>query len=118
MRTAIYRGKKDILLTEKETPEAGDYDIVVKNLYSSICGTECGGLYAWSWHGAPDNGREKNLDDEMVSEDVQGWKERKGGFMWEIGYIRIRCWQRGIRSVARNSRRIFGIYTDPESRIE
>ena len=40
MRTAIYRGKKDILLTEKETPEAGDYDIVVKNLYSSICGTD------------------------------------------------------------------------------
>lgn len=29
----------DILLAEMETPEAGDRDIVVRNIYASICGT-------------------------------------------------------------------------------
>lgn len=40
MRAAIYNGKKNILLEERETPRAGDNDIVVKNLYASICGTD------------------------------------------------------------------------------
>ncbi len=40
MRAAIYNGKKNILLGELKTPKAGDFDIVVKNLYASICGTD------------------------------------------------------------------------------
>lgn len=40
MRAAIYNGKKNILLDELEMPKAGDHDIVVKNLYASICGTD------------------------------------------------------------------------------
>ena len=40
MRAAIYNGQKDILLTELETPVPGDNDIVVRNLYASICGTD------------------------------------------------------------------------------
>ncbi|MDD6794638.1 MAG: zinc-binding dehydrogenase [Clostridiaceae bacterium] len=40
MRAAIYRGKKNIELGEIETPKAGDNDIVIKNIYSSICGTD------------------------------------------------------------------------------
>lgn len=40
MRAAIYNGKKNILLGELETPKAGEHDIVVKNLYASICGTD------------------------------------------------------------------------------
>ena len=40
MRAAIYNGQKDILLTELDTPVAGDNDIVVRNLYASICGTD------------------------------------------------------------------------------
>ena len=77
MRTAIYRGKKDILLTEKETAEAGDYDIVVKNLYSSICGTDV----AVYMHG-PGMGHRitegKEFGHEMVSEVVQAGKNVKG----------------------------------------
>ncbi|MGN0695659.1 MAG: zinc-binding dehydrogenase [Oscillospiraceae bacterium] len=40
MRAAIYNGKEDILLTELETPSAGDNDIVVKNIFASVCGTD------------------------------------------------------------------------------
>lgn len=40
MRVAIYNGKKNILLGEMEIPKAGEHDIVVKNLYASICGTD------------------------------------------------------------------------------
>ncbi len=31
MRAAIYNGKESILLTELDTPEAGENDIVVRN---------------------------------------------------------------------------------------
>ena len=40
MKAAIYYGQKDVRLEELETPVAGDNDIVVKNLYASICGTD------------------------------------------------------------------------------
>lgn len=40
MRAAIYNGKKNIGLIDMETPKAGDNDIVVKNIYASICGTD------------------------------------------------------------------------------
>ena len=40
MRAAIYNSRKNIGLIEMETPIAGDNDIVVKNIYSSICGTD------------------------------------------------------------------------------
>lgn len=40
MRAAIYNGRKNILLTELPTPSAGDDDIVVRNIYASICGTD------------------------------------------------------------------------------
>ena len=40
MRAALYNGKKSIEMTELPTPEAGENDIVVKNIYASICGTD------------------------------------------------------------------------------
>lgn len=40
MRTALYQGQKNIEITNIETPIAGDNDIVIKNIYSSICGTD------------------------------------------------------------------------------
>lgn len=40
MKAALYQGKENIELTELETPHAGENDIVVKNIYSSICGTD------------------------------------------------------------------------------
>lgn len=40
MRAALYQGKGSIELAELETPHPGDNDIVVKNIYASICGTD------------------------------------------------------------------------------
>ena len=76
MRAAIYNGQKNILMTELETPQAGDNDIVVRNLYSSICGTDV----AVYMHG-PNTGHRVTVGDEfgheMVSEVVQVGKNVK-----------------------------------------
>lgn len=70
MRAALYNGKKSILMTELETPVAGENDIVVKNIYASICGTDVA-VYE---HG-PNTGHRittgSEFGHEMVSEVVQ-----------------------------------------------
>ena len=70
MRAAIYNGKQSVTLTELETPIAGDYDIVVRNLYASICGTDV----AVYMHG-PNTGHKVTVGGEfgheMVSQVVQ-----------------------------------------------
>lgn len=70
MKAALYNGKKNIIMTELETPKAGDRDIVVKNLYASICGTDV----AVYQHG-PGTGHRISVGSEfgheMVSEVVQ-----------------------------------------------
>lgn len=77
MRAAIYNGQKSILLTHLDTPIAGDNDIVVRNLYASICGTDV----AVYMHG-PNTGHRVTLGGEfgheMVSEVVQVGKNVKG----------------------------------------
>ena len=40
MKAAIYMGKEDIEIREIPTPECGDDDVLIKNIYSSICGTD------------------------------------------------------------------------------
>lgn len=40
MRAAIYYGKEDIRMEERDKPEIGVKDILVKNLCASICGTD------------------------------------------------------------------------------
>lgn len=40
MIKTIYNGKKNIKFINSEIPKAGDNDIVIKNIYSSICGTD------------------------------------------------------------------------------
>lgn len=70
MRAALYNGQKNIMMTELETPTAGDNDIVVKNIYASICGTD---VVVYE-HG-PNTGHRITLGSEfgheMVSEVVQ-----------------------------------------------
>ncbi|RJW41293.1 theronine dehydrogenase [Lachnospiraceae bacterium TF09-5] len=77
MRAAIYNGRKNILLTELPTPSAGDDDIVVRNIYASICGTDV----AVYQHG-PNTGHRVTLGGEfgheMVSEVVEVGKDVKG----------------------------------------
>lgn len=76
MRAALYNGQKNISMTELETPVAGDNDIVVKNIYASICGTD----EAVYEHG-PNTGHKITIGSEfgheMVSEVVQVGKNVK-----------------------------------------
>lgn len=65
MRAAIYNGKRDISLTELPTPKAGDNDIVIKNIYSSICGTDVA-VYT---HG-PNTGHKITVGSEFGHETV------------------------------------------------
>lgn len=70
MRTAIYMGQRNILLEDRPTPVAGEKDIVVRNLYASICGTDV----AVYMHG-PETGHRitvgSEFGHEVVSEVVQ-----------------------------------------------
>lgn len=76
MRAALYNGQKSIEMTELTTPEAGENDIVVKNIYASICGTDVA-VYE---HG-PGTGHRitvgSEFGHEMVSEVVQVGKNVK-----------------------------------------
>ena len=76
MRAAIYKGKKNIDLTEMDMPLPGDNDIVVRNIYSSICGTDV----AVYFHG-PGTGHKITVGGEfgheMVSEVIQIGKNVK-----------------------------------------
>lgn len=40
MKAAIYMGKENVEIRELEMPVCGDNDIIIKNIYSSICGTD------------------------------------------------------------------------------
>ena len=76
MKAVLYNGKKNIIMTEREMPIAGDDDIVVKNIYASICGTDV----AVYMHG-PNTGHKVTLGEEfgheMVSQVVQVGKNVK-----------------------------------------
>ncbi|SFD25628.1 zinc-dependent alcohol dehydrogenase [Clostridium uliginosum] len=50
MKAAIYNGEKNIILTNKETPVCNDNDILVKNIYASICGSDIA-VYFHGEHG-------------------------------------------------------------------
>lgn len=40
MKSAIYYGKENIKIEEVPIPQAGDDDVLIKNIFSSICGTD------------------------------------------------------------------------------
>lgn len=40
MKAAIYMGKEKVEVKEIPTPECGDNDVLIQNIYSSICGTD------------------------------------------------------------------------------
>lgn len=76
MRAAIYNGQKNIQMTKLPIPVAGDNDIVVRNLYASICGTDV----AVYLHGSNQGHRitiGSEFGHEMVSEVVQVGKDVK-----------------------------------------
>lgn len=76
MKAAIYYGQREVRLEELEMPMTGDNDIVVRNLYASVCGTDVA-VYT---HG-PNTGHcitvGGEFGHEMVSEVVQVGKNVK-----------------------------------------
>ena len=40
MKSAIYLGKENIEIQNRPMPVLDDYDVLIKNIYSSICGTD------------------------------------------------------------------------------
>lgn len=85
MKTAIYNGKKDILMTEREMPKAGDHDIVIRNLYASICGSDVA-----VYNHSPGTGHKITVGEEfgheMVSEVVQVGSKAKDFKVGDLVY--------------------------------
>lgn len=65
MRAAIYNGQRNIQMIELETPVPGDNDIVIRNLYASICGTDVA-----VYHHGPNTGHRVNIGGEFGHEMV------------------------------------------------
>ena len=65
MKAALYQGQRQIELTELPTPHAGPDDVVIQNLYASICGTDVA-VYR---HG-PGTGHRITVGDEFGHEVV------------------------------------------------
>ena len=40
MRAALYMGQKNIEMSDLPAPVCGENDIILKNIYASICGTD------------------------------------------------------------------------------
>lgn len=85
MKAAIYYGKENVRVEELENPMCGDNDIVIKNLYSSICGTDVA-VYT---HG-PNTGHKitvgKEFGHEVVSEVSEVGKNVKDIAVGDIVY--------------------------------
>lgn len=65
MKAAIYMGKENIEVREIPTPECGDDDVLIQNIYSSICGTDVA-VYT---HG-PGTGHRITVGEEFGHETV------------------------------------------------
>lgn len=75
-KAAIYRGPGSIEIVEKILPECGDDDVIVKNLYATICGAD---YNAYRSNGdAQQVWRDHEFGHEMVSEVVEVGKNVKG----------------------------------------
>lgn len=65
MKAAIYGGKLNIKLTTLLTPHAGDNDIVIQNIYASICDTDVA-----VYHHGPGTGHRITVGDEFGLEAI------------------------------------------------
>lgn len=65
MKTAIYYGQENVRIEERDNPACGDNDIIIKNLYASICGTDVA-VYT---HG-PNTGHKITMGEEFGHEVV------------------------------------------------
>ena len=65
MKAAIYLGKENIEIKEMPVPECGDNDVIIKNIYSSICGTDVA-----VFHHGPGTGHRIDIGGEFGHETV------------------------------------------------
>ena len=65
MKSAIYLGREDVKIRELPDPVCGDNDVVIKNIYSSICGTDVA-VYT---HG-PNTGHRVDIGGEFGHETI------------------------------------------------
>lgn len=65
MKAAIYLGKKSIEIRNLQKPVVGENDVLIKNLYSSVCGTDAAVYY----HG-PNTGHKITVGGEFGHETV------------------------------------------------
>lgn len=65
MKAGIYLGKEKIEIRELPLPEVGDDDVLIQNIYSSICGTDV----AVFMHG-PNTGHKVNVGGEFGHETI------------------------------------------------
>ena len=65
MKSAIYLGQKNVEVREVAVPEIGDNDVLIRNIYSSICGTDV----AVYMHG-PNTGHKVTVGGEFGHETV------------------------------------------------
>ena len=65
MKAGIYLGKENIEIQEMDMPEVGDHDVLVQNLYSSVCGTDV----AVFLHG-PNTGHKISIGGEFGHETI------------------------------------------------
>lgn len=85
MKSAIYYGKEDVRIEERDNPVCGDNDIIIKNRYASICGTDVA-VYT---HG-PNTGHKITVGEEfgheVVSEVAEVGKNVKDIAVGDIVY--------------------------------
>lgn len=65
MKAAVYLGKENIEIKELPMPECGDNDVIIQNLYSSICGTDVA-----VFHHGPGTGHRIDIGGEFGHETV------------------------------------------------
>lgn len=65
MKAAIYLGKEQIEIREMPMPVCGDHDVVIQNLYSSVCGTDVA-----VFHHGPGTGHRIDIGGEFGHETI------------------------------------------------
>lgn len=65
MKSALYMGQKSIMIQEVPIPSIGNHDVLIKNIYSSICGTDVA-----VYHHGPNIGHRITIGEEFGHETV------------------------------------------------
>ena len=108
MKSAIYLGKKKIEIKETPLPCLSDNDVLVKNIYSSICGTDVA-VYQYGEHTGHRISVGEEFGHETISKIVAVGKDNTeftiGERVYPLSTLRHRRYKKGWYY-----RRFFRIY--------